>query len=43
MLDVARERLMQQVLARWSEHDLGELARLLRRFANDLMDRASNP
>jgi DNA-binding MarR family transcriptional regulator len=43
MLDVARERLMQQVLARWSEHDLGVLARLLRRFANDLMDLASNP
>jgi DNA-binding MarR family transcriptional regulator len=42
ILDVARERLMRKALARWSKHDFEELARLLRRFANDLMDWASD-
>jgi DNA-binding MarR family transcriptional regulator len=36
-LDVGRERLAAGVLAGWSEPDLQELARLLRRFADDLM------
>ena len=43
ILDAARERLMRQALARWGKHDLEELARLLRRFANDLMDRTGDP
>jgi DNA-binding MarR family transcriptional regulator len=36
-LDAGRERLAAEVLAGWSEQDLQELARLLRRFADDLM------
>lgn len=36
-LDAARERLARIALADWSEHDLRELARLLRRFAHNLM------
>ena len=39
MLDAARERLAGNALAGWSEHDLADLARLLRRFADDLMHR----
>ncbi len=37
MLDAARERLAAKALAGWSEEDLVELARLLRRFADNLM------
>ena len=36
MLDVARERLARNALAGWSKDDLQELARLLRRFADNL-------
>jgi len=36
MLDAARERLTATVLADWTAHDLEELARLLRRLANNL-------
>ena len=39
MLDAARERLAGNALAGWSKHDLEELARLLRRFADNLMHR----
>lgn len=36
LLDAARERLAGSALAGWSASDLEELARLLRRFADDL-------
>lgn len=36
-LDKARERLASEVLADWSKQDLRELARLMRRFADDLL------
>jgi DNA-binding MarR family transcriptional regulator len=36
MLDLARERLAEVALADWSKDDLEELARLLRRFADNL-------
>jgi DNA-binding MarR family transcriptional regulator len=36
VLDAARERLARDALAGWSENDLEELARLLRRFADNL-------
>jgi DNA-binding MarR family transcriptional regulator len=36
MLDAARERLATSALADWSERDLQDLTRLLRRFANNL-------
>jgi DNA-binding MarR family transcriptional regulator len=39
MLDAARERLAGNALTGWSEHDLEDLARLLRRFADNLMHR----
>ena len=39
LFDVARERLAQKALADWSEQDLKELARLLRRFTDDFMRR----
>jgi DNA-binding MarR family transcriptional regulator len=39
MLDAARERLAGNALAGWSEYDLEDLARLLRRFADNLMHR----
>jgi acyl-CoA reductase-like NAD-dependent aldehyde dehydrogenase len=39
MLDAARERVAGKALAGWSEHDLADLARLLRRFADNLMHR----
>jgi DNA-binding MarR family transcriptional regulator len=39
MLDAARERLAGSALAGWSERDLADLARLLRRFADNLMHR----
>ena len=39
MLDAARERLAGKALAGWSEHDLADLARVLRRFADNLMHR----
>jgi DNA-binding MarR family transcriptional regulator len=37
LLDRARERLAGKALADWSDGDLEELARLLRRFADNLM------
>jgi DNA-binding MarR family transcriptional regulator len=37
LFDAARERLAQKALANWSEQDLKELTRLLRRFTDDLM------
>jgi DNA-binding MarR family transcriptional regulator len=36
-LDVARNRLAAPVLAQWSDRDLLELERLLRRFVDDLL------
>jgi DNA-binding MarR family transcriptional regulator len=36
-LDAARERLASRLLADWSKRDLQQLARLLRRFADDLL------
>ncbi len=41
-IDVARERLATSILAAWSEQDLDDLTRLLRRFADDLMAGTSN-
>lgn len=35
-LDAARDRLAAKVFAQWSQPDLRTLARLMRRFANDL-------
>ena len=37
-IDRARERLLAPVLAQWRERDLDQLARLLRRFVDDLLD-----
>jgi DNA-binding MarR family transcriptional regulator len=37
-LAAARERLAAPVLSRWSEDDFNDLVRLLRRFADDLME-----
>ena len=42
-LDAARERLAGKALAEWSAHDLTELARLLRRFADNLMHGPGDP
>jgi DNA-binding MarR family transcriptional regulator len=39
LFDAARERLAQRALADWSEQDLKELARLLRRFTDNLMQK----
>ncbi len=36
-LDAARERLARMALSEWSDQDLEELARLLRKFADNLM------
>jgi DNA-binding MarR family transcriptional regulator len=36
-LDAARERLASLLLANWRKRDLRELARLMRRFADDLL------
>lgn len=35
-IDAARERMAAVMFAKWSRHDLQELARLLRRFTDDL-------
>lgn len=35
-IDTARERLGGVLFAKWSQHDLHELVRLMRRFADDL-------
>ncbi|XXX97384.1 MarR family transcriptional regulator [Sorangium sp. So ce204] len=40
-LDAARQRLAAPILARWSEEDLSDLVRLMRRFADDLMAQSS--
>ncbi|WP_437588346.1 MarR family winged helix-turn-helix transcriptional regulator [Sorangium sp. So ce1000] len=37
-LDAARQRLAAPILAKWSEEDLSDLVRLMRRFVDDLMD-----
>jgi len=42
-LDAARERLAGIALAGWNENDLKEFARLLRRFADNLMQVPSDP
>jgi DNA-binding MarR family transcriptional regulator len=39
-LDAARERMAAALLAKWSKRDLKELARLMRRFADDLQSLA---
>jgi hypothetical protein len=36
-LDAARERIAATLLADWSKQDLQDLARLMRRFADDLL------
>ena len=43
VLDAARERLAGIALAGWSERDLKNLARLLRRFADNLMRGTEDP
>ena len=43
MLDAARERLATIALADWSEQDLKDLTRLLRRFADNLMQGPRKP
>jgi DNA-binding MarR family transcriptional regulator len=35
-IDAARERLATRLLVKWSKRDLRDLARLMRRFADDL-------
>src|SRR5271163_585772 len=42
LIDAARERLAASILAGWSEQDLDDLTRLLRRFADDMMTGTSN-
>jgi DNA-binding MarR family transcriptional regulator len=37
-LDAAHLRLAASIIAKWSEEDFSTLARLLRRFADDLMN-----
>jgi len=41
-IDAARGRLAASILAEWSEQDLKDLARLLRKFADDMMAGMSN-
>ena len=41
-IDAARERLAASILAAWSEQDLEDLTRLLRRFADDMTAGTSN-
>jgi DNA-binding MarR family transcriptional regulator len=41
-IDAARERFVGSVLAAWTEQDLDDLTRLMRRFADDLMAGTSN-
>ena len=43
VLDAARERLAAIALADWSEQDLKDLTRLLRRFADNLMQGPRKP
>jgi DNA-binding MarR family transcriptional regulator len=43
MLDAARERLATIALAEWSEQDLKDLTRLLRRFADNLVQGPGKP
>jgi DNA-binding MarR family transcriptional regulator len=35
-VDVARERLGRAIFARWNRRDVGELVRLMRKFADDI-------
>jgi DNA-binding MarR family transcriptional regulator len=37
-IDVARDRLFAPILAKWSQRDFDELVRLMRRFADDLLE-----
>jgi len=41
-IDAARERLVGSILASWSDQDLEDLTRLLRRFADDMTAGTSN-
>jgi DNA-binding MarR family transcriptional regulator len=43
LLDAARERLASIALADWNEQDLQDLTRLLRRFADNLMQGPGKP
>jgi DNA-binding MarR family transcriptional regulator len=42
LLDAARERLAEQALATWSEQDLTDLTRLLRRFVDNVRQKDSS-
>ena len=42
-LDAARERIAGRLLARWSKKDLQDLARVMRRLADDLVVRNAGP
>src|SRR5271155_3941818 len=42
VIDAARERLVGSILAPWSDQDLEDLTRLLRRFADDMTAGTSN-
>ncbi|UVD59120.1 MarR family winged helix-turn-helix transcriptional regulator [Rhizobium sp. Pop5] len=35
-IDAARERMGRAIFATWDDHDFNELARLMRKFANDI-------
>jgi DNA-binding MarR family transcriptional regulator len=37
-LDRAREKILTSLLAEWDKHELAELARLLRKFADDALE-----
>ena len=41
LVDAARERIAAVLFANWSKHDLQDLARLMRRFTDDLSTFAS--
>jgi DNA-binding MarR family transcriptional regulator len=43
MLDAARERLARQALVGWSKQDLAQFARLMRRFADNLLHGPEKP
>lgn len=38
LVDDAHERVGRRVFARWSERDINESVRLMRRFANDITE-----
>ncbi len=41
-VDAARDRIGRSIFERWSAHDIEELARLMRKFADALRDAAPN-